>query len=103
MAMSRLPHLTILSREDCHLCETARQIARRLRTEFQFSLSYKNIETDPEWSARQTVEVPVVLIDGREVCSGAMTEERLRRVMKRARWRRPISRILSRFGLTPKQ
>lgn len=98
-----LPNVIILSREDCRLCETALEIARGLQAELRFNLSYRNIETDPEWSARHAVEVPVVLIDGIEVCSGEMTEKRLRRVIKRARWRRPISRILSCFGLTPKQ
>jgi glutaredoxin len=98
-----LPDVTILSRENCHLCETALEIARSLQAELDFSLSYRNIDTDPEWSAQHAVEIPVVLIDGIEVCSGEMTERKLRRVIKRARWRRPISRILSRFGLTPKQ
>jgi hypothetical protein len=43
--------------------------------------------------------VPVVLIDEKEILSGKITGGALRKAIKKARWRNPISRILSRVKL----
>jgi len=93
--------VTILSRQDCHLCEVAVKIARRLQEETPFSLTKVDIGEDATLTSRYGARIPVVLIDHVEACAGKITEGDLRRALKRARWRRPISRILSRLGLTP--
>jgi len=43
----------------------------------------------------------IVLLDEVEHFVGKVTEGELRRAIKKARWRRPISRILSRLGFAP--
>jgi len=96
-------HVTILSRPDCHLCEVVLKMARRLQADRPFSLDYVDISGDTQRSAQYGTRIPVVLIDQVERLSGRITEVQLRRAIKRARWRRPVSRILSRLGLTPKQ
>ncbi len=96
-------HVTILSRPDCHLCEVVLKMARRLQADGAFSLDYVDISGDAQRSAWFGTRIPVVLIDQVERLSGRITEAQLRRAIKRARWRRPVSRILSRLGLTPKQ
>ncbi len=93
-------HVTILSKPGCHLCEVVLKMARRLQADRPFSLEYVDISGDTQRSARYGTRIPVVLIDQVERLSGRITEAQLRRAIKRARWRRPVSRILSRLGWT---
>jgi len=95
--------VTILSRHDCDLCDIAIGMARRLQTELPFCLSHVDIAGDEHLSALYGARLPVVFIDQVETFSGKITERELRRAIKRARWRRPISRILSRLGFHPKR
>ena len=89
--------VTILSRHDCHLCEVAIKVARRLQRELPFSLSHVDIADDEHLSALYGARLPVIFLDQVETFSGKVTERELRRAIKRARWRRPISRILFRL------
>lgn len=93
--------VTIFSRPDCHLCEVVLKIARRLQEEAPFTLTKVDISKDANLTHRYGTKIPVVLIDQIEACAGKVTEGDLRRALKKARWRRPISRILSRLGMTP--
>ncbi len=93
--------LTILSRPDCHLCDVVLKIARRLQDDTPFNLTKVDISDDADLVRRYGTRIPVVLIDHHEACAGKITERDLRKALKKARWRRPISRILSRLGLTP--
>jgi hypothetical protein len=93
--------VTLLSRQDCHLCDVTMKIARRLQEGLPFTLTKIDIDQDADLSERYGLRIQVVLIDGRVACEGKITEGGLRRALKRARWRRPISRILSRLGWTP--
>lgn len=95
--------LTIISRDSCHLCDVVHRMAQRLQAEYPIELNKIIADTDPTLLAHYGKKVPVVLIDGMECCSGKITEGDLRRAMKRARWRRPISRILSRLGYVPRR
>jgi hypothetical protein len=89
--------VTILSRHDCHLCDVVMRIAQQVQTEVPFTLTRMNIDEQADLAARYSDRVPVVLINQVEVLSGKMTEGDFRRAVKRARWRQPISRILSRL------
>ncbi len=89
--------VTILSRHQCELCDVVLNMARRLQATLSFGLNQVDIDADVQLLARYGSRVPVVLIDQVEIGSGALTEGDLRRAIKRARWRRPISRILSRL------
>ncbi len=91
-------HVTILSKPGCHLCEVTLKIARRVRADLTFEIAYVDISSSDEATARYGTRIPIVLIDGREYLSGKITEGELRRAVKRARWRRSISRILCRLG-----
>lgn len=92
--------VTILSRHQCELCEVVLGTARRLQASMSFALNQVEIDADARLLARYGSRVPVVLIDQVEIGSGAVTEWELRRAIKRARWRSPISRILSRLRAT---
>jgi len=101
--MSIPVHVTILTREDCHLCGVVYRIAMHLRSELNIETSKVYIEGDRTLTERYGARVPVVLLDEIEYFAGKVTEGELRRAIKRARWRRPISRILSRLGFGPKR
>lgn len=91
--------VTIVSRSDCHLCRVVYRVAEQLQQEFSFDLGAVDVDGDPSAMARYGNRVPVVLIDGNETLSGKVTGGALRRAIKKARWRNPISRILSRVKL----
>ena len=93
--------VTILSREDCHLCDVVYRIAIHLQSELHIETSKVSIESDRVLIERYGTRVPVILLDEVEHFAGKVTEGELRRAIKKARWRRPISRILSRLGYVP--
>ena len=100
-SMSMPVRVTILSREDCHLCDVVYRIAMHLQSELRIETSKVPIEGDRVLMERYGTRVPVVLLDEVEHFAGKVTEGELRRAIKKARWRRPISRILSRLGYGP--
>lgn len=95
--------VTVLSREDCHLCDVVYRIASQLQSELHIETTKVSIECDRVLMERYGTKVPVVLLDEVEHFVGKVTEVELRRAIKKARWRRPISRILSRLGYAPKR
>ena len=101
--MSRPVYVTILSRDDCHLCRVIYGVALHLQSELSIEIRRVSIEGDSVLMERYGARVPVVLLDEVEHFAGAVTEGELRRAIKKARWRRPISRILSRLGFAPKR
>jgi glutaredoxin len=101
--MSMPVRVTILSREDCDLCGDVHRILLQLESELHIETSKVLIENDRTLMERYGTRVPVVLLDEVEYLAGNVTERELRRAIKKARWRRPISRILSRLGFAPKR
>jgi len=101
--MSVPVHVTILSREECHLCDVVYRIATHLQSEMNITTTKVSIEGNTVLTERYGSRVPVVLLDEIEHFAGKVTEGELRRAIKKARWRRPISRILSRLGCGPKR
>ena len=101
--MSNPLRVIILSRKDCHLFDVVYRMVVRLQLELHIDTKKVSIEGDTDLMERHGARVPVILLDGIEHFSGNVTEGELRRAIKKARWRRPISRILSCLGYAPKQ
>jgi len=102
--MSQEPiEVTILSREGCHLCEVVAKMARRLQQDLPCRIREIDIAADTALLARYGNRVPVVLIEQVEALAGKVMERDLRQAIKKARWRRPVSRILSRLRETLKR
>jgi len=101
--MSMPIRVTILSRKDCRLCDVVYRIATHLQLKLHIETNKVSIESDRVLMERYGTRVPVVLLDEVEHLAGNVTEEELRSAIKKARWRRPISRILSCLGYAPKQ
>ena len=99
--------LTIVSRPGCHLCDVVERMAHRLQNDLNLEISRRNVEDDADLLQLYGDRVPVVLLDGMEISSGPMTQPALQQAIKkagaRARWRKPISRILSRLSGTPRR
>lgn len=94
--------LVILSRPGCHLCDVVERMARRLQDDLHLEISKRNIDEDSDLLRRYRERIPVVFLDGMEIASGTVTQPALERALRRAsagaRWRKPISRILSRLS-----
>ena len=101
--MSIPVRITIFFRDNCHLCTDVHGIALHLQSDLSIEFRKVSIEGDKVLMKRYGTRVPVVLLDEVEHFAGAVTEGELRRAIKKARWRRPISRILSRVGFAPKR
>ena len=81
--MSLPIRVTILSREDCHLCDDVYRIAVRLQSELYIEVSKLSIDGDKVLVDRYGTRIPVVLLDEVEHCAGDVTEEELRRAIKK--------------------
>ena len=95
--------VTLLSRRDCQPCHQALALLRRLEARTGFTFQYLDIDDNEVLTAEYGARVPVLLLNGIEKLSGKFSEEDLERVVKKARWRRPVSRILSRFRFARKR
>ena len=91
--------LTIISRRECHLCHVVARVAAQVQEDLAFHLTIVDIDTDEQLRRQYGDRIPVVLLDDRELLSGKVTAGDLRKAIKKARWRDPISRILSRIKL----
>jgi len=87
--------VTIFMKPECHLCHVIVKMARRVQADIPFTLKPIDISQDETLLIRYGARVPVMLIDQREYLEGHITEGTMRSALKKARWRRPISRILS--------
>jgi len=75
------PAVTVYSKPGCHLCEDAMSLLRALRREFSFDLEEVDITTDDGLHRAYFERIPVVLLDGEELCeyfvAEALVRERL--------------------------
>ena len=70
--------VTVYSKPDCHLCVDAMTILEGLRREFGFDLQEIDITSDEELHRAYFERIPVVLLDGRELCEFFVEEPLLR-------------------------
>jgi len=91
--------VTIMSRHECHLCRVVTRLARQVQQDLPFELITVDIDSNERLRQQYSDRVPVLLINDRETFSGKVTGGELREAIKKARWRNPISRILSRVKL----
>jgi hypothetical protein len=77
LATSR--RLTVYSREGCHLCEVMIE-ALRMASGGQ-PIEIVDVDRAPDLIARYGDRVPVLVIDGREICQYRLDEAALRRAL----------------------
>jgi glutaredoxin len=70
--------LTVYSKPDCHLCEDAIAGLRRLQQELDFELAELDITADDQLHRAYFERIPVICIDGEELCEHFLEESAVR-------------------------
>jgi glutaredoxin len=70
--------VTVYSRPDCHLCEQAMGVLRRLQLEYPFELRERDISADEQLHRAYFERIPVIALDGEELCEYFVQEALLR-------------------------
>jgi glutaredoxin len=81
---SRLPSVTLYTRDGCHLCDDALAYLRRLAPELGLEIAVTDIDTDPALQDRYGLAVPVIALNGAEIARAPITEHSLRRRLRAA-------------------
>lgn len=71
-------NFTLYGRHWCHLCDDMRDALAPVAAEFGATVDYVDIDADPVLVARYDEEVPVLLLDGAEVCRHRFDDARVR-------------------------
>lgn len=80
--MNPSSRLRLYSRPECHLCEAARIILKRIQPEFGFSVEEIDISRDAALMDRYGEKIPVIVFEnGREVVA-PVSEYRVRKVLE---------------------
>lgn len=72
-------HVTLITREGCHLCDDASVLLRELRDELGFGYDELDVDADRDRRNEYSDRVPVILIDGKEHGYWRVEETRLLR------------------------
>ncbi len=79
--MPAVPLITVYSTPDCHLCDDAMEVLRRLQGELAFELTQLDITQDEQLHRAYFERIPVIALDGEELCEffvqEALVRERL--------------------------
>jgi hypothetical protein len=70
--------VTLISKDECSLCDIALEKLERIQREKQFELVVKKIETGTPDYERYGEKIPVVLVDDIELCYYKVDERRLK-------------------------
>ena len=70
--------VTVLTRPGCHLCEDALRDLRRLQPALGFELEERDIGSEDRLLRAYFERIPVVMVDGVEVCEYFLDEPLLR-------------------------
>lgn len=81
---SREPaNLTLLTRQDCHLCDEAKEVLDRVIPDHDIQLKILDVDSSRELASRYGHEVPVLLLNGSKTSKLRMDERRLRRRLRK--------------------
>ena len=73
-----LPEVTLYGRPGCHLCDDARAVLERVRETAPFVLTEVDITSDDRLHRRYLERIPVVALEGEELCELFVDEQALR-------------------------
>jgi glutaredoxin len=77
--------LTVYSAPDCHLCDDAIVALRRLQAELGFALQELDITADEALHRLYFERIPVVAVDGQELCEYVVEEAVVRKRLESRR------------------
>jgi glutaredoxin len=70
--------MTVYSKPDCHLCVDAIEVLRALQREFDFDLEELDITADERLHKAYFERIPVIDLDGEELCEYFVQEPLVR-------------------------
>jgi len=70
--------LVLVGKPGCHLCERMRDVAAGVAAEMGLVIEERDLRLDPELEALYRHDIPVLLLDGREVARHRVTAADLR-------------------------
>ncbi|MDZ7749510.1 MAG: glutaredoxin family protein [Halofilum sp. (in: g-proteobacteria)] len=73
--------LELYTRTGCHLCTRMLDEARPIAERHGASIELVDIDDDPALAAHHNVRIPVLLLDGREICHHFLDAEALERAL----------------------
>jgi len=76
-------HVTLFTRQGCHLCDAAEAILTKAQERYRFAMDTKDVDTSAEWVAAYGECVPVVLVNGKLRFRGKVNEVLLQRILDR--------------------
>jgi glutathione S-transferase len=76
--------VTLYGRAGCHLCDEARVALERVRRELPFDLVERDISAEEALHRAYFDRIPVIALDGRELCEYVLDEDLLRRELSLA-------------------
>jgi glutaredoxin len=76
--------VTLYGRPGCHLCDEARAVIERVRTDVPFDLQERDIEADDVLLRAYLERIPVVAVDDVELFEFFVEEEALRAAVSSA-------------------
>jgi glutaredoxin len=81
--VTRRPLITVYTRAGCHLCQEAERVVAGI-ARGRAEVRLVDIDADPAITERYTVRVPVVAVDGRELCEYEVDEQELAAAVAKA-------------------
>jgi glutaredoxin len=79
--VSEEPRLTLLTRDQCHLCDVAKEALARIAAATGESWREVDVDSDPALQEEYWDRVPVILLDGKEHGYWRVEEDRLLRAL----------------------
>jgi glutaredoxin len=73
-----MPTLSLYSKPGCHLCDEAMTLLRRLQPELGYDLQELDISSDEQLHRAYFERIPVLCVDGEELCEYFVTESAVR-------------------------
>jgi thiol-disulfide isomerase/thioredoxin len=70
--------LVLVGKPGCHLCQRMREVAEPVAAELGLVIEDRDLRLDPELEALYRLDIPVLLLDGREVARHRVTAPDLR-------------------------
>jgi glutaredoxin len=68
-----MKRVTLYTKPGCHLCESVEQVVARVAAKRKLDVETRNIEADPSDFQKYQFDIPVVLVDGKEVARHRLT------------------------------
>jgi glutaredoxin len=78
------PHVLLVSKRVCPLCDEAKHALDAAAREIAFTLETRLVDDDPALHAAHALEVPVVFIDGKKKFFGKVSPLLLKRELRAA-------------------